>query len=73
MSETRKLVAILVAHAFAKTDEFFLKQSNIPIRDYLGSVLPGLADRPTSQTAELTPAGHPITKLITSSAIQTFP
>ena len=42
MSETRKLVAILVAHAFAKTDAFFSKRSNIPIRDYLGSVLPGL-------------------------------
>jgi hypothetical protein len=29
---------------------------NISIRDYLGSVLPGLAGRPISQTAELTPA-----------------
>ena len=29
---------------------------NIPIRDYLGSVLPGLANRPITQTAELTPA-----------------
>jgi len=26
------------------------------VRDYLGWVLPGLADRPISQTAELTPA-----------------
>jgi hypothetical protein len=32
------------------------RRLNIPIRDYLGSVLPGLADRPISQTAELTPA-----------------
>jgi len=32
------------------------RQLNIPIRDYLGSVLPGLANRPISQTAELTPA-----------------
>jgi len=32
------------------------RRLNIPIRDYLGSVLPGLADRPINQTAELTPA-----------------
>jgi transposase len=32
------------------------RRLNIPIRDYLGSVLPGLANRPISQTAELTPA-----------------
>ena len=32
------------------------RRVNIPIRDYLGSVLPGLADRPISQTTELTPA-----------------
>ena len=32
------------------------RRLNIPIRDYLGSVLPGLADRPISQTTELTPA-----------------
>ena len=32
------------------------RRLTIPIRDYLGSVLPGLADRPISQTAELTPA-----------------
>jgi len=31
------------------------RRLNIPIRDYLGSVLPGLADRPISQTTELTP------------------
>jgi len=29
---------------------------NIPIRDYLGSVLPGLANRPISRIGELTPA-----------------
>jgi len=29
---------------------------NIPIRDYLGSVLPGLANRPISQIAQFTPA-----------------
>jgi transposase len=28
---------------------------NFPIRDYLASVLPGLAGRPTRQTAEVTP------------------
>ena len=33
------------------------RRLNVPIRDYLGWVLPGLADRPISQTAELTPAG----------------
>jgi transposase len=27
---------------------------NIPIRDYLGSVLPGLANRPISQIAQFT-------------------
>jgi Transposase IS66 family len=32
------------------------RRLNIPIRDNLGSVLPGLANRPISQTAELTPA-----------------
>jgi hypothetical protein len=32
------------------------RRLNIPIRDYLISILPGLADRPISQTAELTPA-----------------
>jgi hypothetical protein len=32
------------------------RRLNIPIRVYLGSVLPGLANRPISQTAELTPA-----------------
>jgi hypothetical protein len=32
------------------------RRLNIPIRDYLGSVLPGLADRPISQATELTPA-----------------
>jgi transposase len=32
------------------------RRLNIPIRDYLSSVLPGLADRPMSQTAKLTPA-----------------
>jgi transposase len=32
------------------------RRLNIPIRDYLGSILPGLADRPISQIAELTPA-----------------
>ena len=32
------------------------RRLKIPIRDYLGSVLPGLADRPINQTAELTPA-----------------
>ena len=31
------------------------RRLNIPIRDYLSSVLPGLADRPMSQTAKLTP------------------
>ena len=32
------------------------RRLNIPIRDYLRSVLPGLANRPISQIAELTPA-----------------
>jgi transposase len=32
------------------------RRLNIPIRDYLGSVLPRLANRPISQTVELTPA-----------------
>jgi Transposase and inactivated derivatives len=32
------------------------RRLNIPVRDYLGSILPGLADRPINQTAELTPA-----------------
>jgi transposase len=32
------------------------RRLNIPIRNYLGSVLPGLANRPISQTAKLTPA-----------------
>jgi hypothetical protein len=29
---------------------------NIPIRDYLGSVLPGLSDFPVNRISELTPA-----------------
>jgi transposase len=32
------------------------RRLNIPLRDYLISILPGLADRPISQTAKLTPA-----------------
>jgi transposase len=32
------------------------RRLNIPVRDYLGSTLRGLADRPINQTAELTPA-----------------
>jgi len=32
------------------------RRLSIPIRDYPGSVLPGMANRPISQTAELTPA-----------------
>ena len=32
------------------------RRLNIPIRDHLRSILPGLADRPISQIAELTPA-----------------
>jgi hypothetical protein len=39
-------------------DASFLTQANIPIRDYPGSVPPGLADRPISQNAELTPAAE---------------
>jgi transposase len=32
------------------------RRLNISMRDYLASILPGLADRPISQTTELTPA-----------------
>ena len=32
------------------------RRLKIPLRDYLGSVLPGLADFPISRIAELTPA-----------------
>jgi hypothetical protein len=32
------------------------RRLNIPVRDYLGSVLPGLGDFPISRIAELTPA-----------------
>ena len=32
------------------------RRLNIPIRDYLGSVLPGLADFPINRIAELTPS-----------------
>jgi transposase len=32
------------------------RRLKIPIRDYLGSVLPGLADFPINRIAELTPA-----------------
>jgi transposase len=31
------------------------RRLKIPIRDYLGSILPGLADLPVSRVAELTP------------------
>ena len=31
------------------------RRLNIPVRDYLGSVLPGLANFPINQIAELTP------------------
>jgi hypothetical protein len=33
------------------------RRLKIPVRDYLGSVLPGLGDFPVSRIAELTPAG----------------
>jgi transposase len=32
------------------------RRLNIPVRDYLASVLPGLADFPASRIAELTPS-----------------
>ena len=32
------------------------RQLKIPVRDYLGSVLPGLGDFPINRIAELTPA-----------------
>jgi len=32
------------------------RRLKIPVRDYLGSVLPGLGDFPISRIAELTPA-----------------
>jgi hypothetical protein len=32
------------------------RRLNIPVRDYLGSVLQGLSDFPISRIAELTPA-----------------
>jgi hypothetical protein len=32
------------------------RRLKIPIREYLASVLPGLADRPVQRLAELTPA-----------------
>ena len=46
-------------------------RSQIPIRDYLISILPGLADRPISQTAELAPAAWAKrnTTMPTSSAV----
>ena len=31
------------------------RRLSLPVRDYLGSVLPGLADFPTNRVAELTP------------------
>jgi hypothetical protein len=46
---------------------------NLPLRDYLISILPGLADRPISQTAELTPKTwakpNPSTTMPKSSAV----
>jgi hypothetical protein len=44
------------AGKFAHRNPQSAARFNIPIRDYLGSVLPGLADRPISQTTELIPA-----------------
>jgi len=48
-------------------------RSQIPIRDYLISILPGLADRPISQTAELAPAAwakrNTLATMPTSSAV----
>jgi len=32
------------------------RRTNIPVRDYLGAVLPGLADISIQRLAELTPA-----------------
>jgi transposase len=32
------------------------RRLNLPVRDYLGSVLPGLADFPLNRVAELTPS-----------------
>jgi transposase len=34
------------------------RRLQIPIRDYLASILPGLADLPASRIAELTPAAR---------------
>jgi len=32
------------------------RRLSLPVRDYLGSVLPGLADLPINRVAELTPS-----------------
>ena len=43
------------------------RRLKIPVRDYLGSVLPGLADFPISRIAELTPTALGGPKLTTES------
>src|SRR5215467_12182256 len=48
------------------------RRLNIPIRDYLISILPGLADRPISQTAELTPAGLGQPKRLHYAEVRTY-
>lgn len=53
--------AVVIAIAFPRVAMIVsivetCRRLNISLRDYLASVLPGLADRPISQTADLTPA-----------------
>jgi hypothetical protein len=40
----------------AKFISGYLRRLKIPVRDYLGSVLPGLGNFPINRIAELTPA-----------------
>jgi hypothetical protein len=44
------------------------RRLKIPIREYLGEVLPGLADRPVSRLSALTPAAWPDTRTSAATA-----
>jgi len=45
----------------------------IPVRDYLNEILPGLADKPIQQVADLTPAAWLQDKLPTTYKTNTAP
>jgi hypothetical protein len=44
------------------------RRLNLPVRDYLGAILPGLADLPIQRLRELTPAALATQKVLSAIA-----